>query len=331
MVSLVKAPISKEICLMGGLGNQLFQFAFGRFISRYGVDNLVFDVSHPSARRNREETPYICAVMGLDKFDLRNRKFNQISTKFRNLAIRSTTNDSIRAKVVRGITKPIVQFSLSTSSGSSESHLALALANDLGYIDKDPSTFMRSTYFIGYFQTGRYFSKIVAEDVETREIWRRFVTNSYDKWIGLEPEKSAILHFRRGDYKNSKFGLLSSTYYRSALRKAEQNREISRIYAISDESSKELMLEIKKISNRIDFIETSELTPDAVLGLISQFGVVIGANSSLSWWASALGGLHQDNLAIFPKQWFQKFATPRDLLLPHWITVDGDIWKGDNS
>jgi len=318
---------SKEICLMGGLGNQLFQFAYGRFISRYGLDNLILDTSHSSARKSGGYLPDICEVLGMQTFYIKSRSFGRIGARARNLAIRSSTNNLFRAKVGRAVSKPILEFSLNHSSNVSGGRFELSLAKDLGYDLVDPIFLDNDEYFIGYCQTEKYFSKILREDELMKKIWSEFVLCSSDRWKDLAPRESAVLHVRRGDYKTLKFGVLSAQYYRRALNLAEKTTEFSRIYVVSDESSRDLIEELNKVSKDIKFIESADLSPASVLGLIAQFKVIVGANSSLSWWAAALGGIVHESCAIFPRPWFQDTASPRNLLLPKWATVDGDIWK----
>jgi len=323
----MKNKFSKEICLMGGLGNQLFQFAYGRYISRYGLDDLILDTSHSSTRKSKGHLPDICEVLGMETFYIKNRSFGKIGSKARNLAIRSSTNNLFRARVGRAVSRQVLGFSLNHSSNFTRGRIELNLAKDLGDDKEELTISNKNVYFIGYCQTEKYFSKILSEDELMKKKWSEFVLRSSDRWKNLAPRESAILHIRRGDYKSSNFGVLSAEYYRSALDLAKKTKGFSRIYAVSDESSRELSGELKEISKDIEFIESADLGPASVLGLIAQFKVIVGANSSLSWWAAALGGIVQESRVIFPQPWFQKTASPRNLLLPKWVTVGGDIWK----
>lgn len=319
--------ISTEICLMGGLGNQLFQFAFGRCLSNFGEYRLIFDDSHPSVRKNKSGIPDLCGVVNQKYFDIHSRKFDLVSSKFRNLAIRNTANDSLRSAGNREISRAVLTIGVNRFSNKNRSQIVLA--RDLGDYGDEPSLPAKNVYFIGYCQTGRYFSKIMDEDPLTKNLFRQFVEAGSKDWSHLKPKQSAILHLRRGDYRNSKFGILSSGYYKKALQLAEDQVNILKIYAVSDENSAELLDDLSRISDRIELIPSDNLSAAKLLGLISQFRVVIGANSSLSWWAAALGGVAHENVGVFPKEWFKDGRSPQNILLQSWETVSGKLWRDE--
>jgi hypothetical protein len=325
----MKVIKSREICLMGGLGNQLFQFAFGRCISNFGAYQLVLDSSHASARKSLDGLPEICEVLGTDLFRVRERRLDRFSSKFRNLAIRSSGSISLSANVERAISRLTLEVGINIKSVSNDSRFRVLLANSLGYSKKLEAETSKNAYYIGYAQTRKYFAKIALEDVQTREICQRFVETAGQKWVKLAPDDCAIIHLRRGDYKHSKFGLLSNDYYRRALDLTTRKENIRKIYAISDGEYGELKEDLKNISSDIEFIPSRRLRSAEVLGLMSQFRIIIGANSSLSWWASALGGIAKKNIAAFPASWFEGIPSPKDLFLPEWTIIEGENWKNE--
>lgn len=316
-----------EMCLMGGLGNQLFQFAYGKYQSKFGANNLVLDYSHSSARKNFDSLPEICQVIGNKSCMFSNREFGKLTAKLRNLGIRISTSDSIVSKITQPLLSAALGLSLSNIWRAHEGRVKVILARGVGSYEGIDNFQINNSYFIGYFQSGKIVSTVIKEDMATKSLLQEFVQSSRDRWKHLEPEKSAVLHFRRGDYKSSNFGILSDNYYRNALRKVQIREPLNNLYAISDEESDDLLKEIRIISDKIKFISTSNLSSSEVLGLIAQFGAVVGANSSLSWWGATLGGLVQPNFVVFPEKWFRAGLSPESILKEDWVTIGGDIWK----
>ena len=316
---------TKEICLMGGLGNQLFQFAFGRVITDFGHDNLVLDTSHDSLRRNTGGLPEIAEIIGSTNVTFLNSTFNPLSEKLRNYSIRLSSRGSIGKNVYSDIAKKSLEISINGILTKGNRRKRVVLADGLEGIGKSETYSLEDVYFIGYFQTQRYFSKIRIEDPGTIRILGKFALDASSRWRHLMPSTSAILHLRRGDYRTSSFGVLSTDYYRAALNAVSKVTKLQKIYAVSDENNPLLIQDLVKISSDIEFVRTHDLTSSEVLGLLAQFKVIVGANSSLSWWAAAIGGLVQENFVVFPKQWFRSGHFGASLMLPNWIQVGGEV------
>lgn len=316
---------TREVCLMGGLGNQLFQFAFGRVITNFGHDNLVLDTSHDSLRRGIHGLPEIAEIIGSMNVTFLNSTFNPLSEKLRNYSIRVSSRGLSGKNLCSNISKKALEVSINGVLTKGIRRKRVVLADGLEDLSKFETHSPECMYIIGYFQTEKYFSKICIEDPVTIRILREFALDSSSRWRHLMPSTSAILHLRRGDYRNSSFGVLSSDYYRSALEAISKVTKVQKIYAVSDENDSLLIQDLGKINSNIEFIKTHDLTSSEVLGLLAQFKIIVGANSSLSWWSAAIGGLIQKNIVAFPKQWFRSGHFGTSLMLPNWIQVGGEV------
>jgi hypothetical protein len=175
------------VVIQGGLGNQLFQYAYGRALMMKGKD-VIFDISFFD-----KETKYTKRNYQLDKFLLSNRiKTTKKSTK-QNLAVRILNKIDVDRKV------RYVE------------------------VNKESDDYLAD----GYYNTEKYFSdfrKVILEEVVLKE--KSEVYNTWEQRI-LQNEKSLIIHARRADYKNATgFVSLDEAYYKKALKQFDSNVSI---------------------------------------------------------------------------------------------------------
>jgi len=110
--------------------------------------------------------------------------------------------------------------------------------------------------------------------------------------------KKVLCHVRRGDYTSTDYyGLLAEEYYEKALRIIGTDSA----NFISDDQNVGMQI---ATSLRGNFLESSGLSPFALLGIMYQHEAIVSANSSLSWWGGFLvhykGGRH-----LIPTPWLQ--------------------------
>jgi len=146
-------------------------------------------------------------------------------------------------------------------------------------------------------------------------------------WNHLDPLNSAIIHVRRSDYASESFGLLSANYYNKTIAHVNKERNVKRIFLVSDENSEYLQEFITSLHFELTYLETSNLSSKSLLGLMVQFGTIIGANSSLSWWAASAGELCGVKKVYLPKPWFKSGYTPSTLIRHQWKEISEEIWE----
>lgn len=313
--------------LMGGLGNQLFQFTFGKFIEILHDSELYFDTSYPSLRTDSEGVPDIYEMGIIDLAQLKSQPKSSIQSRLQNVAIRKSTSDNFSSRVQREIVRlALVGFSTTKSPSACEVPRVF-ISDDIGFCSYDFKAGNRNEYFLGYFQSYRFFENVILNDSLTRKAFENFVNREMGKWNHIRPESNVVAHIRRQDYRDSSFGLLSQKYYTNTLSSALRLSGKKKAFVISDEEPVALEKFLKPLSDRIEIIDTQDLSSAKVLGLLASFNYVIGANSTLSWWAATLGGLSKKNTVWFPSPWFKTGITPRYLFKDDWKLVSGDIWE----
>jgi hypothetical protein len=276
--------------LEGGLGNQLFQYAFAKKISCDLNCNLILDI-------------------GITSTQSENRKINLFNYMIDCKTISSDPRMSQYPEIA------IKDFDLKNIDIITENKSLDVLERAL--------KISKNTYLIGWWQSYKYIDSI--KDILKEEVYPKYKENSsFNKakiWINSKNNTVAI-HIRRGDFINTNFGILPKSYYFDALKllmKKISNPEI--IYFSDDPEWVKLELasvyEGHIISSKWDLREYEELV------LMSLCDHHIIANSSFSWWGCWLKK-NEDGISIRPSRWFAKsndIVNEEDICPKTWLIV----------
>lgn len=281
--------------LMGGLGNQLFQYTAAASYSRKTGGFVSLDLSQCRKPFNSRNSLLTDLKLPFDIPFIPSRDRSRVATKFKTIAFQS------------GIFKG--------REGSIED---VYTSKVLGY---DPKLYECSdSRVVGFFQSYKYL-----EDLP--ESFRNIEVAGVTSWQTATAkeinEKTLVIHIRRGDYEILKdsFGLLSSNYYKNSIEVALSHFTPKNIICFSDNIStaKELLA---SLNLDIKFVCKPEREPDASsLYLMSLSGAIVIANSSFSWWAATL---NQRKIVVAPKDWFRTTVPPNDLMPSQWLRCPSD-------
>lgn len=182
---------------------------------------------------------------------------------------------------------------------------------------------LRNTYFQGSWQSWRYFDK-VRDTVLTQFQFKNAPSQINAAVIdAMKGSESVALHVRRGDYTkkrrwNQLGSICSLDYYGWAMANIRQQLgENVHYFVFSDD-----MPWVRKnlsIPNAtyIDWNSGAESYNDMRLMSLCKHNII--ANSSFSWWAAYLNE-NPDKIVIAPNKWYRNLPTP-DLLPPFWTQV----------
>ncbi len=182
----------------------------------------------------------------------------------------------------------------------------------------------------GYFQSWRYFAEI---DQELRQdllahiphsAWQDRTAaqlQSLGPWIAL--------HVRRGDYllaRNSAFhGLLGRAYYERALEKLQSAGVSGQLVLFSDDPQSAQSMLGALASDAVLIEPSADAHAMESIGLMARASAIITANSSFSWWGGWLAD-PQSSTVVCPTPWLNEGAMDeQDLRPPQWLTVDADF------
>ena len=172
----------------------------------------------------------------------------------------------------------------------------------------------RSNYVLGYFQSPKYFAGYETQvRSAVSELLRGMLTESGRRTADrlADSVDSVAVHVRRGDYVSNPVaathhGTLRANYYRTAL---EAVRDMGKDHVIwFSDDTEWVRAELARPGDTVATPSfTSELTAAAggEIALMASCSSRVIANSSFSWWAGWLGrDASPDFPVIAPRQWF---------------------------
>ena len=287
---------------MGGIGNQMFQYAVGRRLAHFHRTELKLDLSWFDA---------VAAIKTVRKYEL---------PVFNIQAQVASNGETARYRRTR-LLKRFEQL------------LPISLASrDKRYISEkhyhfDPGILILpdNIYLDGYWQSPRYFDDI--KDIIRDEFTIRTEPDAENHLIAEEimRTESVSIHVRRGDYisdstTNSIHGVCSLEYYRSAVKMMEQKVKRPFYFVFSDDPR----WAEDNLASVCPATFVSHHMPDKPyedMRLMTLCKHHIIANSSFSWWGAWLS-LNSDKVVIAPTHWFRdETVSTRDLIPRQWIRL----------
>lgn len=283
--------------ILGGLGNQLFQYAFGRALSyRKGID-VYFDIEQI---RN--------------KYDLRNYSLQHFNTEL----LEAPHEEILKLNTV---TNKIWHKIYRATSGKLISKNALHYYSERGTMYDETPFLLKyeSIYINGYWQSEKYF-----DDIQQQLRDELQFNNQPDeknlKMAGLITSQNSIsLHVRRGDYISNPstkkiYHQCGLEYYQKAMENISRRIENPVFFVFSDDM--EWVKANLKSKYKLVFVDinTDGLAVDD-MRLISYCKHNIIANSTFSWWGAWLNS-NPDKIIIAPEKWFVDDAKKTTDLIP---------------
>lgn len=290
--------------LTGGLGNQLFQYAFAKSLALRLKEELFLDISSFSWDT------------------LRNYSLNSFSVS---LNIASDVNISyvknsypflLDRLYYRFIRKKIPYFR--TSSIQEPSFL---------YDSNFHNYRAKNVYLSGYWQSEKYFKNIRTTLLSELRLDESMLSVMYKEFRDLiqKSHNSISIHVRRGDYVSNKdtfayHGTCELHYYQEAMQVIQQSLDTPTYFVFSDD--KDFVRTLFSNENNVFFIENIPFDYEELI-LMSLCKHNIIANSSFSWWGAWLNQ-NETKKVIAPKRWFANTAMQNltlDLVPTDWIKI----------
>ncbi len=172
----------------------------------------------------------------------------------------------------------------------------------------------------GYWQSEKYFTNISSK-VRKSFCFRKEFLNEQSKRLlaTLHKNTTVSVHIRRGDYLNltNRLGICNLEYYDNAIKYIKERINHPQFIIFSDDMPwvKEHLHEPD--ATYVDWNQGKDSWQD--MYLMSQCSHNIVANSSFSWWGAWLND-NPDKIVIAPKKWFC-YSPNYDILPPNWISL----------
>jgi hypothetical protein len=303
------------VSLMGGLGNQMFQYAAGKALSeRHGV-GLAMDRSGFRDPKNRSFLLHKLSVP-----EATSDFVHASATK--DGAINHFSRARWRLRADRMLAKAGLRALAVPANSYREPHF---------HFDQRFETLGPETSLFGFFQSELYFSRI-AEQLphlfEPRDQFGEVAKIAADRIAGSA--LSVSIHIRRGDYTRasttSVHGLLDESYYRKALELMEARLGGNRfdLFVFSDDLDEAEQVLHFVSPARVSYVRSDSERPWEDMALMARCQHQIIANSSFSWWGAWLNR-SPGKIVIAPRRWFAPAALRErntcDLYPSAWILL----------
>ncbi len=281
---------------MGGLGNQMFQYAIGRRIALLRNTNVKVDVS----------------FLNSDKFSHTNRKFalDVFSTdipitteselyKF-NYIQKSNFKKSIQKKL------PFI-FPYYTIAEPGHEY-------NEGILNSP-----KNSLLIGYWQTEKYFLPI--QDVMRKDFEFKKQLEGGNKTLAdkITSCNSVSVHVRRGDYVNNPetsvfHGICSPEYYYTGLKLIKSKIDNVHLFIFSDDMDwVKTNMKFDVPATYVDSNPGDDSYMDMQLMSLCKHNII--ANSSFSWWGAWLNS-NLDKMVVAPAKWFNDTSVNVNDVIP---------------
>ena len=181
-----------------------------------------------------------------------------------------------------------------------------------------------SSYLLGYWQSEKYFLDI-QQIIRSDFTFKQELTKQNAELAERMAKCNAVsLHVRRGDYANNPktnaaHGLCSLSYYRAAINHIAEHVDLPEFFIFSDDIAwANENLEIGFPCTYVDHNQGIESHNDMRLMSLCRHHII--ANSSFSWWGAWLNS-RADKIVVAPQRWFTNGNNTADLLPEGWVTL----------
>lgn len=284
----------KIIRFLGGLGNQMFQYAFYKALQK----------RHQNVKADVQGFKDYSLHNGLELeniFDITLNKASAFTSNLYYIHNRSWPYRKLRA--ILNIKKNYEE--------------------ELSLFSFDP-TFLEnaeSAYYWGYWQNELYFKDIADDLRKDLEFKNPLTERNQDLQSLICKQNSVSIHVRRGDYiENSLLGgLCGKEYYQKAIDYINLHVETPTFFIFSDDIA--WCTENLNLTNSSFISWNKGLTSYVDMQLMSCCKHQIIANSSFSWWGAWLNS-NPKKIVIGPKKWTNDSNHSTQMLFPdNWIKL----------
>lgn len=287
--------------LIGGLGNQMFQYAAGRALSLRTRSELALDVSAFTSYHLHQGFEF-------------QRIFNQSNAIASRRDILTMlgwqSSPLIKRILVKNFFTPIRRKKFVVEP---HFHYWRGIESVTG-----------DCYLSGYWQSEKYFKDVEAIIREDFRFCQPLNAKNADLSKRMQESSAVSLHIRRGDYvSNPKnvalYEVCTPEYYRSAISCVAEQVPDPKFFIFSDDIAwvKENLV-IDFPHEYVDFNQGAESYNDMRMMSMCQHHVI--ANSSFSWWGAWLNP-SKDKIVVAPQKWFANDTNTRDLCPSSWVTL----------
>lgn len=287
--------------LIGGLGNQMFQYAAGKALALHHQTKLFIDKTDLEKDAGGAYTQR--------KFELSCFNITAELATEKELSLFSANDSNKIQRVFNRFFPSVKKQVVFTESG----HLF------------HPSFFKTpvNTYLNGFWQTEKYFLNC-QEEIRKEFTLKSLLPAQIQELLNkINSGNSVSLHIRRGDYvtlksANQFHGLIGMEYYKQATEFIASQKGNINVFVFSDDLT--WCQENIKLNCPVHFVQ-HQAGAEFDMFLMSRCSHNIIANSSFSWWGAWLNN-NPNKIVVIPAHWFAgKKSSDMDIVANGWKVI----------
>lgn len=305
------------VSITDGLGNQMFQYSYGRCLAFLNKKKLKLDITyydnilegHTPRKFSLDCFNINCEIATNHEINLFNGVTNNMLYNMLYKIKKNCSNNSFINKALFKIAKETLPYQTIFQTETNSSNITFKVNKNI--------------YLKGFWQSEMFFSPI--KDIIKFEFqFKSSLINLFNsKNISdITNSNSIAIHIRRGDYISNpifarRYGICSLEYYLNAFEYMNKQINNPEFFIFSDDLDwAKNHLNIQNI--KIQFIEGNSELED--LYLMSKCKHQIIANSSFSWWAAWLNS-NTEKIVVAPEKWFNIKENYIDVIPSTWIKI----------
>ena len=278
----------------GGLGNQMFQYAYGDYLARRHGSDFYLDVN---SYREKPQHGYLLDHFAIEASELPDALQRCVPPKYR-----------VDQSGLKGL------WDWKALKRLKEKRFGFAPE----YLKS-----VNNRYVVGYWQTEKYFPGQRESLLRQFQLRRPMTDASQRVADKIRSCESAVLHIRRGDYLTNQsaakiYARLDLGYYTQALEHfaARSNKPIV-VFVFSNDIA--WCRENLSVPWNVHFVDHNNAnTAHEDLAMMSSAKCCVIANSTFSWWAAWLNQ-REDRRIYAPPMWFQPGTLDgQHIVCPDW-------------
>lgn len=296
---------NKIVKLSGGLGNQMFQYAFAYALAQQFGVSVLFDLSwfeYAKAQTNITPRALALKVFDIDFKEAQENDLKDVNYSNKNCLIKKILWKMFKIKQCRPAKNSYVQ-------------------KDAFKFEKEIFVNSHYLHYDGYFQNEKYF--IDCRDDILKSFCINIHLNEKNQQVLEEIRNinSVSIHVRRGDYvtlesANKFHGLCSLDYYKKAIKHIANRVKNPHFFIFSDDI--DWVIENLKIDYPYTIIDFNQGEGALDLNLMKNCKHNIISNSSFSWWGAWLNE-NPNKIVIAPQKWNLTGKRKFDVIPKNWV------------
>ena len=287
--------------LQGGLGNQMFQYAFGKYLSEKHNTQLKLDL-HDLLDRTKKSEHHVFRDYDLDIF---------------NLEAQFASGEEVR-KLTRWTNNTLLNKACNRLFGKKKTNIVEPHTHFSQTIFQSPA----NVYLEGYWQSEKYFKPIEQQIRQCFQVKEELSSQAKDLLGTIQATNSVCVNIRRGDFVVNKYhSVCDEQYYIAAEKIMCSKVQNPHFYVFSDEI--EWCMENLKFSVPVTFVthQYAGKKFQDYFRLMSACKHFIIPNSSFAWWATWMND-NKEKVVVAPKKWVSDETKKFDIHLDNWITIE---------